>query len=59
MRQRHDGFSRPVAMLDRGQENGLRLKARNPEQGLPVRRVFGIAWEIANPSAAKTNLVGL
>lgn len=53
MRQRHYRLRRPVAMLRRRQLNGLRLKARNPEQGLPIRRGFGVAWEIATPIVAR------
>lgn len=37
MRQRHDGFCQVIIVMLRGQKDRLWLKARNPEQGLPIR----------------------
>ena len=46
------GLGRPCEMFDGRQFNGLRTKARLPEDRLPVGRRVGIAGEIATPNAA-------
>lgn len=51
MCQRDDRGGLAVDMLGGRQADGLRLKAWNPELRLIVRRCFGVAGEIATPSA--------
>lgn len=51
--ERHDGLGRALAVFDGLQLHGSRLERRNPEQRLPIGFAFGVAGEIATPSAWK------
>ena len=53
MRERDDGLGLAVMVLQRGEPYCLRLKARAPEQGLPIGWCFRIGRKIAAPSASR------
>lgn len=56
MCQRNDRSELTVDLLGGREADGLWLKAWNPELRLTVRRRFGVAGEIATPSAWRTPL---
>jgi hypothetical protein len=53
MCERNDWLCFAVAMLHGGKHYRVRLKARIPEEGLPIGWGFRIGWKIATPNASR------